>query len=190
MKKKYLIFNIIIVVSITVLYIIHFSSPPHNFNKTTRDGQFRVAFIDIDSLILNYNFAQDLQRDISKKQEGYNQEFRKSKLDFEKDWAGFLEKVNSGGFPSQKAALRERERLAALEQDVQRMRQEMLSELSNDQANSNKMIQDSIEKYIDTFNDQSAFHYILSSSVVLKGEDKCNITKDVLNLLNSRYKEE
>ncbi|MCL3778766.1 OmpH family outer membrane protein [Prolixibacteraceae bacterium JC049] len=192
MKNTSLIINAVLAIAIAVLFVLHFGSKNEATSTTktgvtTQSSELKVAYIKLDSLLVNYNLAQDLHEDFTQKQEAYNTEFGKKRQEFEKQAVAFQEKLKRGGFLSQELAMRERNRLAGQEQEIKKMDYELSTKLAEIQQKNNLQLIDSVKTHLELYNKSHKFTYIINSSNVLIGDEALNITKEVLTSMNSKY---
>jgi outer membrane protein len=141
----------------------------------------------VDSLAVNYDFAQEMHDNFLKQQEAFTKEYGEKRNRFESQAAAFQEKVQRGGFLSQDRALQERDRLVGEEQQITKLDQELSTKLAQIQADNNKQLLDSIMSYVKTYNKDKKYNYIFNSGEILVGDDAHNITKEILIGLNARY---
>jgi len=193
MKNTSLVLNIVLFVGVLGLYILYFSG--HKSTATGKDGanegsapaEFKIAYIKIDSLVLNYDLAQEIHEGFSKQQEAFTQEYGDKRSKFESAAQAFQEKVQRGGFLTQERALQERDRLAGEEQQISKLDQELSAKLAQLQADNNKQLLDSIMNYLKIYNKDKKYNYIFNATDVLIGDETHNITKQILNGMNARY---
>ncbi|MEI8114194.1 MAG: OmpH family outer membrane protein [Bacteroidia bacterium] len=156
-------------------------------NDENASSGLKIAFIKVDSLVVNYDFAQEMHDGFTKQQESYTKEYGEKRSRFEAQAQTFQEKVQRGGFLTQETAMQERDRLMAEEQQITKLDQELSAKLSQIQADNNKQLLDSIMNYLKTFNKDKKYNYIFNAAEVLIGDESHNITKEVLVGLNARY---
>lgn len=193
MKNTSLALIAILFIAVAGLYILHFTGK--NGNTSGKDGasegvntsELKIAYIKVDSLIINYDFAQEMHDGFSRQQEAFSREYGEKRSRFESQAASFQEKVQRGGFLTQESALRERDRLAGEEQQILKLDQELSTKLSQIQADNNKQLLDSLMNYLKIYNKDKKYTYILNSSDVLVGDEALNITKEVLTNMNARF---
>lgn len=193
MKNTSLIINIVLFVGVLGLYILHFSG--HKSKLTSKAGEetstdpanFKIAYIKVDSLVLNYGLAQEIHDGFSKQQEAYTKEYGDRRTRFESAAQAFQEKVQRGGFLTQDRALQERDRLAGEEQQINKLDQELSAKLAQLQADNNKQLLDSIMNYLKVYNKDKKYNYIFNATDILIGDEAHNITKEILTGLNARY---
>jgi outer membrane protein len=193
MKGTSLIVSIVLFVAIAVLYVLHFTGGSRNGQNSgddkaviNRDG-LKIAYVKADSVILNYKLAEFLHDDFTKKQEVFSSEYATKRKSFEKDAAAFQEKLQRGGFLSEQSAVKERDRLVGLEQEILKMDQNLSTTLGEMQNTNSQQVLDSLLNTIKQFNANKKYDYILNASSILFGDEGDNITADVLKVMNEKY---
>lgn len=193
MKNTSLVLIVILFIAVAGLYILHFSGNKSNGSgKSGADdggasAELRIAFIKVDSLVVNYDFAQEMHDGFTKQQEAFTKEYGEKRTRFETQAASFQEKVQRGGFLTQERAMQERDRLVGEEQQITKLDQELSAKLAQMQADNNKQLLDSVMNYLKVYNKDKKYTYILNAAEVLIGDETSNITRDVLVGLNARY---
>ena len=193
MKNTSLVLTIVLFVAVAGLYIMHFSGKKSNgsgktgSNDVSEASGFKIAFIKVDSLVVNYDFAQEMHDGFTKQQESYTKEYSEKRSRFESQAAAFQEKVQRGGFLTQDRAMQERDRLMNEEQEIGKLDQELSAKLAQIQSDNNKQLLDSVMNYLKIFNKEKTYNYIFNAADVLIGDETHNITKEILVGLNVRY---
>lgn len=195
MKNTSLILNIVLAVAVVVLYVLHFSGKSTgeifsgNSDQPASHSDLKIAYVKVDSLIVNYDLAQELHDAFTKSQEAYTKEYAEKRTSFEKRATAFQEKVQRGGFLTQDRAIQERDRLVGEEQEIQKLDQELSGKLAEMQSANNQRLIDSLMKYLEEYNADKKYTYILNAGDVLIGDEAHNITKTVLDAMNKNYAE-
>jgi outer membrane protein len=195
MKGSSLIISIVALVAVAVLYILYFTGnnqPGEVYHGRVASGSesgegLRIAYVKADSVIINYELAQDLHDDFTKRQDAYNTEFRTKRQSFEREASAFQEKLQRGGFLTEQRAIQERDRLVGKEQEIMKLDQDLSGRLAELQATNNQQILDSLLNYLQVFNRTRNYDYIFNGADVLVGDEANNITKEVLRAMNERY---
>ena len=193
MKNTSIVLFAVLFLLVAGLYILHFSgSKSHSSGKSSTSGEdgnsaLSIAYIKVDSLAVNYDFAQEMHDSFVKQQESFTKEYGEKRSRFESQAAAFQEKVQRGGFLSNERAVQERDRLMSEEQQITKLDQELSTKLAQIQTDNNKQLLDSIMNYVKIFNKDKKYKYIFNSAEILVGDDASNITKEVLVGLNARY---
>jgi len=193
MKNASIVLFAILFLSVAGLYILHFSgSKSHSSGKSdvkggSENSELNIAYIKIDSLAVNYDFAQEMHDTFVKQQDAFTKEYGEKRNNFESQVAAFQEKVQKGGFLSQDRALQERDRLSGEEQQITKLDQELSAKLAQIQTDNNKQLLDSIMSYLKSYNKDKKYSYIFNGGEILIGDEANNITKEILVGLNARY---
>jgi len=192
-KSTSIILYAILFVAVIVLFILSFSSNGKKENvvkSETTKGQLtdmKIAYIKTDSLIINYELAQDLHDEFTKNQESFTKEYSDKRSNFEKQAADFQAKVKRGGFLTEDRAVQERDRLSGEQQKIVNLDQELSKRLSDIQNANSQQLMDSLMNYLKEYNSEKKYDYIFNASSILIGDENQNITKEILDALNSRY---
>lgn len=193
MKNTSLILNLVLVAAVVVLFILHFTSgKSSNSNNASVSGSgqltdLKIAYVKVDSLIVNYDLAQKLHDDFTKNQEAYTKEYANRRSKFEEQAAAFQEKVQRGGFLTEQRAVQERDRLAAEQDEILKLDQELSQKLAEMQNANNQQLVDSLLNYLKTYNKDKKYAYIFNSTGILVGDEAHNITKEILTGMNTQY---
>jgi outer membrane protein len=193
MKGTSLIVSIALTAAIVVLFILHFTGTGKNKSNVPGNqpdeghGALRIAYVKADSLIVNYDLAQYLHDEFTKKQEAFTSEYSAKRSGFEREAAEFQQKVQRGGFLTEQRAVQERDRLVVKEQEITKLDQELSAKLAEIQQENQKQLIDSLINYLKVYNADMKYDYILNSADILVGPESKNITKEVLKKMNVRY---
>lgn len=194
MKGSSIVVSVILFVAVAILYVLHFTAGNSAMAETAgennalaSDGGLRIAYVKADSIILNYDLAQDLHDDFSKKQEAYTSEYGTKRQTFEKEAAAFQEKLQRGGFLTEQRAIQERDRLVGKEQEILKLDQELSAKLMDIQQTNNSKVLDNLIDYLKRYNETANYDYIFNSADVLIGPETENITATVLKAMNEEY---
>lgn len=191
--KNSTIVNIILALAVAGLYIIYFTG--NNKNKSAQTEMVRgankplaIAYVKMDSMLFTYELAKKLNAAFTEKKEAYRKEYTDKRIKFERDAATFQEKVQRGGFLTEDRARQEQERLVGVQQEIQKLDNDLTQKLSEMQGQINQQIVDSISSYLKSYNEVKKYDIILNSASMLEGSAQNNITKEVTQGLNDRYR--
>jgi len=195
MKGTSSIIGIVSLVAVAVLYILHFTGKNEPVKEAVKEelaaeqsgASLKIGYVKADSIILNYDLAQDLHDEFTKKQEAYNSEYGTKRQSFEREAAAFQEKLQRGGFLTEQRAIQERDRLVGKEQEIMQLDQELSTKLNEVQAANNEQILDSLLSYLEEYNQNKKYDYIFNGAEILIGKEANNLTAEVLKALNERY---
>lgn len=193
MKNTSLVLIVVLFIAVAGIYILHFSGNKLNgsgkvgANDGSASSELKIAYVKVDSLVVNYDFAQEMHDGFIKQQDAFTKEYGDKRNRFESQAAAFQEKVQRGGFLTQERAMQERDRLMGEEQQITKLDQELSAKLSQIQADNNKQLLDSLMTYLKIYNKDKKYSYILNAGEVLIGDETNNITKEVLVNMNARF---
>jgi outer membrane protein len=191
--KNSTIVSIILGVAVAVLYLLHFTGNKSGImqkgnENSGSDAPVSIAYVKMDSVLFTYELAKKLTTNLQANQESFKKEYSAKRIQFEREAAAFREKVQSGGFLTEERAKLEQERLMGQQQEIERLDYELTQKLNEMQGQVNQQIIDSISSFLKSYNSFKKYDFILNSASMLEGTPKYNITKDVSDGLNKRYK--
>lgn len=195
MKKLPLIMSIIALVGVVILSVLIATGKQGNnasnlqtTKSTSAEGGLKIAYLQTDSVLLNYELSIDLNEDYVDKQKQYTNEYAKKRSSIEQQAAAFQEKVQRGGFLTEERAVKERDRILAQQQEVQQLDYELSNKLAEMEQKINIQLIDSIKSYVEQYNKIHRYDYIFSNNGnIIVGAQPYNITKDILDGLNKQY---
>ncbi|MCK9208232.1 MAG: OmpH family outer membrane protein [Salinivirgaceae bacterium] len=195
MKNISLIINVVLALGLGVLYILHFSSDKDSDGKEASNGmtpstELKVAYVNIDSILLNYKLSVELNEALVGKQSNMKSRLEKEGREFEKDAQIFQDKVQRGIFLTQQRAEEAQQQLMQRQQELQQLEYEYSNQLAAEQQKMNVQLFDSISNFINDFNKPEKYQVILGHSLggnMLYGSEQLNITQEVIMGLNERY---
>jgi len=191
--KNSTIVMVVLGIAVAVLYLLHFfgsgsSKVQKDNGNPGSSNSISIAYVKMDSVLFTYELAKKLTSNLQMNQESYKKEYSVKMIKFRKDAASFQEKVQRGGFLTEERQKLEQDRLIGQQQEVQRLDYELTQKLNEMQGQINQQIIDSISSFLKSYNATKKFDIILNSASMLEGTPKFNITKDVADGLNKRYK--
>ncbi|MEI6275232.1 MAG: OmpH family outer membrane protein [Prolixibacteraceae bacterium] len=191
--KNSTIVSVVLGILIAVLYLLHFTMNKSGVvykgnEKNIASNSASIAYVKMDSVLFTYELAKKLTSNLQVNQESFKKEYSVKRIKFEKDAASFQEKVQKGGFLTEERAKLEQERLVGQQQEIERLDYELTQKLNEMQRQINQQIIDSISSFLKSYNADKKFDLILNSASMLEGTPRFNITKDVADGLNKRYK--
>ena len=191
--KNSTIVNIVLALAVAGLYIIYFTGNKKDKSTQADTGKgnnkpLTIAYVKMDSMLFTYELAKKLNTEFASKREDYKKEYTEKRIKFDRDLASFQEKVQRGGFLTEDRARQEQERLGAVQQEIQKLDYDLTQKLSEMQEQIKQQIVDSISSFLKNYNETKRYDVILNSASMLEGSPQYNITKEVTQGLNDRYK--
>ena len=150
----------------------------------------RVAYVEVDSLMTQYEFCKDYNLLLNQKGENAQKTLAEKQRALQSHANALQKKYESNGFTTRDELERAQNQLAREQQDLAELEQRLMGELANEQQQLTMEMRDSIQAFLKTYNKTKKFDYILSRSGdnILLANPKFDITRDVVAGLNKRYK--
>ncbi len=158
----------------------------------TAEAALKVAYVDVDSLLNNYKFSVKLRNDMLRKGENMRMTLSEKGKALEADMNDFRRKVENNVYATRQRAEEEQARILKSQEELARLEQRLVNELSAEDQKNNLALRDSINNFLKEYNKTKGYDLILSKMAdnILLGNESLNITKEVIDGLNSRYNEE
>ena len=150
----------------------------------------KVAYVEIDTLLSQYNFCIDLNEAMVKKSENVRLTLNQKAKDLDKQKEEFQTKYQNNAFLSQERAQQEYNRIAKLEQDLQELSNKLQSELLSENEKNSLMLRDSINSFLKEYNSTRGYSLIFSNTGfdnLLFADKSYDITQEIVEGLNQRY---
>lgn len=156
---------------------------------TSSEGM-KIAYVEVDSLMTQYNFAKDYSVTLQKKSNNARNTLNQKGNALQAAMANFQQKLNNNGFQSREQAASQQAAIQRQQNDLQELQARLENELASETAKFNEALRDSLQNFLKSYNEDKKFDLILSKAGdnILMGNKKLDITQDVINGLNKRYK--
>ncbi len=153
------------------------------------DG-LKIAFVEVDSLMTQYDFAKDYSVTLQKKSNNARNTLTQKGNALQAAVNNFQQKMNNNGFQSREQAASVQNAIQRQQNDLQELQARLENELATETAKFNEALRDSLQNFLKDYNADKHFDLILSKAGdnILLGSSKLDITQDVINGLNKRYK--
>ena len=153
------------------------------------DG-LKIAFVEVDSLMTQYDFAKDYSVTLQKKSNNARNTLTQKGNALQAAVNNFQQKLNNNGFQSREQAASVQNAIQRQQNDLQELQARLENELATETAKFNEALRDSLQNFLKDYNADKHFDLILSKAGdnILLGSSKLDITQDVINGLNKRYK--
>ena len=153
------------------------------------DGM-RIAYIEIDSLTSQYEFAKQKSLELEKKSTNARNTIQAKSQQLDKKAAAFQQKLQSNGFTSREQAEAEQASLQREQQNILALQQRLENELASEQQKFLQAFQDSLDNFLADYNKAKKFDMIVNKAAVLYADKRFDITTEVVNGMNKRYKKD
>ena len=149
-----------------------------------------IVYIQIDSLLMNYDMYNDLMSAFQSKYQASQDELQKKSRQLESDAKSFENQINTG-LLTRSAAEQQQQNLLRRQENLQNEANNKQLELQEEEFVLNNQVYDAIKTFLEKYNAEHQFALILTSSsasnTVIEGNKGLDITNEVVRGLNEEY---
>jgi len=194
MKKLSIVLYVVIFLAIGILFVLHFTGNKKSVNSgsvsnVTSQG---IAYVNIDSVIINFDMFFDRRDELVSKQKSAEAELTSKGNQYEKGARDYQDKVAKGLVTRATAAQME-ESLLQQQQELVSLRDRLQANLMEEEQVMNRQILEYITSFLEENKDEFNYQYIFGKSfggIVLYSDSALDITNKVLESINKKYQEE
>lgn len=197
-NNSFYIISGVLAAAILALFILHFTSRSNGNGPSRKDFSaandssvtLPVAYVRVDSLLLNYNYAKDMNEALMRKEESSRATLTQKERGLQAAAQEFERKARNNAFLSQERAQQEQQRIMNMQQDYEQTAQRLSQEFALEQQKLNIELEDTIKVRLVEYNKNKGYQIIYSntgSDNILFADDKYDITREVIDFLNGRY---
>ena len=197
MKNLSLILNAVLAIAVIVLFVKVFSNNPKSpsekafyKNDSLNAGLLPIAYINVDSLLLNYQCAKEANESLIKKQEDSRLSINTKARQLQTEMSEFQRKLEANAFLSRERAEQEQSRLLKRQEDLRELDGQLSQQLMQVQQKMSEQLRDTINSFLKEYNKDQKYQLILSntsSDNILYATEGLDITPEITDLLNKRY---
>lgn len=207
MNKIQIIVSSVLGAAVVALFILFFTVTPGGRKPVSEEVEVSgekmpIAIISTDSILKHYTLAVEAQDKLMSSYEESTvkldtkaKSLQKEAETFQKDVIDFQRKLEANAFLSRERAESEQARLQkkeqqlmAKQQDLENLRQKLSNDFMNEQAALTQQLQDSVQQFLREYNADGRYHLVLNDAVLMNKVAGYDITNDVIDGLNARYK--
>jgi len=194
MKKLPLILSIVSILAVAFLLIWEFAdnddkdeAREHAVEESMPSGN--IAYVEIDSIILNFDMYFDLRENLMAKQQSSEAELNTKGRQYESGARDYEDKVRKGLVTRATAAEME-QNLLQQQQDLLALRDQLENQLIEEEQVMNRKILNYIYEFLEEFSADYDYDYILAKSFgspLMYANGDLDITDEVLAGVNDKY---
>jgi outer membrane protein len=207
MNKISIIVDSVLCAAVVALFVMFFVAMPKSKKPVNQEVEasgelLPIAVVNTDSILKHYTLAVEASDKLMAQYEESTvkldtkvKALQKEYETFQRDVMDFQRKVEANAFLSRERAESEQSRLQKKEQqlmskqqDLENLRQKLSSDFMNEQAALTQQLQDSVQQYLREYNADGHLHLILNEAVLMNKVAGYDITDEVIEGLNARYK--
>ena len=193
MKNFLLPLNIVLLIAVGVLFYLQFSgnktatSTTSKTTAKTAQGNFKIAYFEMDSIDNNYEYLKDVRTQLKTKQQELGGQLNQLK-------SRYMEKINKY---KQEAQTMTQERQSVIEQELMNDQKVLASkeqsldlEMQDVQFKKMQDVNRKIEDYLKDYNKDKGYSYIIANQPgsIYYIDPAFDITTDLIKGLNGAYK--
>ena len=205
MNKIQIIINAVLGAAVVALFIVFFTvkpNAPRQAEAVVATETMPIAIISTDSILKHYTLAVESTEQLMSSYETSTVQldtklkaFQKEYETFQRDVMDFQRKLEANAFLSRERAESEQRRLQQKEQqlmkkqqDLENLRQKLSNDFMEQQNALTQQLADSVHEYLREYNADGHYHLILNDATVMNKVGGYDITMEVIEALNARYK--
>lgn len=192
MNKSYFVRNLLLVTAVTAIGVLLASGCKQKDAAGTQNQSAEakgIVYVELDSVIANFNMADDLTTSLQDKQKNSEAELTSKSQAFDRDVRDYQNKAQKGLITRATAAEME-QTLSQQQQNLLALRDEMAYKLNEESLVAQRQVLEYITQYLIEYNKTHHYQYILAKQFpgpVLLGDTSLDITADVTAGLNAKY---
>lgn len=151
------------------------------------DNKLRIAFINTDTLDVNYQFTLDVVETLQKEMEKKQRRLERKAMKLQQEYSQYQQSARSMTPLQMQTA---QQRVVEMEQEIQVMQNDLATELQEQQYNLQVELVNKLDSFLIRYNQEANYDYIIKkhvSSDVLIANANYDITQEVLEMLNKEY---
>ena len=158
--------------------------------SSQNESGIKIAYVEVDSLMTQFEFAKEKTKEIEKKSLNARNTLTQKGNQLQNAANNFQQKLQNNGFTSREQAASVQAAIERQQRDLQELQARLESELANETQKFNEALRDSLNNFLTSYNKDKKYDLILSKAGdnILFADRKYDITKDIINGLNKRYK--
>lgn len=187
-----IVLNVVLLIAVAVLYVLHFSDSASTEESGIANGQmdsenFSIAYVNSDSLLKNYDFFKDLEKQLIAKRDKLNSEYQNRAEGLQKEIANFQSTAGNMTISQARAV---EEDLRKKQQNLMMYQEQLGQQLMGEEAKMNADLYEKVSDYLRDYGLNKNLQLVLTytkGSGVLYANDSLDITDQILFGLNEKY---
>ncbi len=157
--------------------------------ETPKTVSGKYAYIDVQRILLEYVFYNEIAQKLEKKQKRAENELEQKAKKFQEKYELYVKKAQMGSFLSQQSQEQQEMELRKEQENLAILEQELSLQLQNDMKQLNDQATDTIMGFLKNYNQKAQYDFILNSGAILEHGILKDITDEVIKQLNNNYKQ-
>ena len=155
----------------------------------TTNGEQKIAYVEVDSIMTQYQFCKDFSLVLEKKSQNIQSTLNAGGQKLQAAAANFQEKIQQNAYTREQAQ-QIQGGLQKQQADLEQLQQRLASEFQQETDKYNLALRDSLQHFLAQYNKDKKFSLILSKQGdnILYADKAYDITKEIVAGLNKAYK--
>jgi outer membrane protein len=188
-----IVLNVVLAVAVIVLYILHFSGKSgsgetgSSVSGSVNPKNLAIAYVNSDSLLKNYDFFKELEKQLITKRDKLNSEYQNRAEGLQREIANFQSTAGNMTISQAKAV---EEDLRKKQQNLMMYQDQLSQQLMGEEAKLNSQLYDKVSEFLGEYGRNKNLQIVLTytkGSGVLYANDSLDITKQIIVGLNDAY---
>ena len=153
-------------------------------------GGQKIAYVEVDSIFSQYQFSKDIEKLLNAKNANISKTLSAKQQALQQAYNNFMQNARANKYTQEQA----QQLQAGIQQQAnegQELEQRLKNEFAQEQAKYQKAFNDSVEHFIQAYNKDKKYSYILMKggmvNTILYADKAYDITNDVVKGLNKAY---
>ena len=196
MNKILLVLNIVLLLAVGLLYYLYirYTSADiikHDWSEKRTADSFKIAYFDIDTLENYYDYSKEVRGNLMKKDSLNQSQLSKMANDINNQ----IRQFNLQGVSTQVQQSSFQQKLQQLQTDYEKTGQALAQSLQTESFQQIQQVRITIQKFLrEEYCKEKGYAYVLSTqeydNLVYYKDTIRNITMDLVNRLNIKYRKE
>ena len=196
MNKTQIVVDAILAVAVIALFTLFFTRKPAEKavasaeNVVVADSNLPIAYLNLDSVLTQYQFAIEASDKLMTKQEDARLKLNTKARTLQSEAADFQRKLDNGAFMSRDRAEQKQQELLKKQNDLQELEAKLTNDIMLENQKLNMQLADTINNFLREFNADGRYQVIFANAGkdnILQAADGYDITAEVVEALNTRY---
>lgn len=196
MNKTQIVVDAILAVAVIALFTLFFTRKPAEKavasaeNVVVAEGNLPIAYLNLDSVLTQYQFAVEASDKLMTKQEDARLKLNTKARTLQSEAADFQRKLENGAFMSRDRAEQKQQELLKKQNDLQELEAKLTNDIMLENQKLNMQLADTINNFLREFNADGRYQVIFANAGkdnILQAADGYDITAEVVEALNARY---
>lgn len=151
------------------------------------DNLPNYRYVDLDTILSKYNLAKDYNEEMLRKQTNAENQMKQHQNKIQSFATQVQNKMQNNGYLSEASYKQDEQTMANMQASAQRSMQSLQADLEQSLMQSQKIVNDSINAFIETYNKTRGYDAIFFKGATLYINPALDITDEVVEGLNARY---